>query len=126
MGSNGGGFEMIRIKRAYDAAQPQDGARYLVDRLWPRGRRKEDLDLVAWPKEVAPSDNLRKWFGHDPQKWGEFRRLYFSELDQNPAAWRSILERAREGRVTLVYAAKDEEHNNAVALKEYLETRSQG
>src|SRR5512142_2585603 len=113
---------MIQLKRAYDAANASDGARYLVERLWPRGVKKEDLQVEAWLKDVAPSTELRKWFGHDPEKWDEFKRRYFAELDAHPDAWRPLAERARRGRVTLVYSAHDEQHNNALALKHYLET----
>lgn len=114
---------MIRIKRAYEPVSSDDGTRYLIDRLWPRGVKKEALQIEAWPKEVAPSSELRKWFGHDADKWTEFRRRYIVELDENPAHWRPLLDAAREGDVTLVYAAKDETHNNAVVLKEYLEDK---
>lgn len=112
---------MIRVKRAYDAPVSEDGARFLVDRLWPRGVKKEALELDEWLKEVAPSDELRRWFGHEPEKWAEFQRRYFAELDDKPEAWQPILEAAGQGNVTLVYGARDTEHNNAVALKAYLE-----
>jgi len=111
---------MIKLKRAYDPATAEDGTRYLVERLWPRGKRKTELHLGAWLKEVAPSDTLRRWFGHDPAKWEEFQRRYFKELDAHAAAWEPILQAAHHGMVTLVYSAHDTEHNNAVALKEYL------
>ncbi|MFI5398769.1 MAG: DUF488 domain-containing protein [Candidatus Binatia bacterium] len=111
---------MIKLKRAYDPATPDDGTRYLVERLWPRGKRKTELQLDAWLKEVAPSDGLRRWFGHDPAKWAEFRRRYFKELDGQAAAWEPILQASHHGMVTLVFSAHDGEHNNAVALKEYL------
>ncbi len=114
---------MIRIKRAYDAPEPSDGTRFLVDRLWPRGVKREDLAVKEWIKEVSPSNDLRHWFGHDPAKWEEFRRRYFADLDSKPETWRPILEAARTADVTLVYSAKEREHNNAVALKEYLEKR---
>lgn len=112
---------MIRTKRAYDPPAPQDGARFLVDRLWPRGRRKEDARIDAWLRDLAPSDALRRWFGHDPKRWAEFKRRYFAELDRKPHALRPLLEAARKGPVTLVFGARDVDHNNAVALKEYLE-----
>jgi uncharacterized protein YeaO (DUF488 family) len=112
---------MIQVKRAYDPPDPGDGARFLVDRLWPRGIKKEHLTIDGWIKEVAPSDELRKWFGHDPARWQEFRDRYFAELDDNSAALAPIRQAAQQGDVTLVYSAKDTEHNQAVALKEYLE-----
>ena len=112
---------MIKTKRAYDPAASSDGKRFLVDRLWPRGVTKEKLQLDAWLKDVAPSDSLRKQFHHDPAKWDEFQRRYCAELDAHPTAWQPILQAARRGTVTLVYAARDPEHNNAVALKAYLE-----
>ena len=113
--------DSIQVKRAYQVTDAEDGTRYLVDRIWPRGIKKEDLNLDEWLKEVAPSDSLRNWFGHDPEKWEEFQRRYFAELDDKPEAWEPILEAARKGKVTLLFSAKDEEHNNAVALKAYLE-----
>jgi uncharacterized protein YeaO (DUF488 family) len=116
---------MIRIKRAYEPAEPGDGARVLVDRLWPRGIGKKALRLDSWYKDIAPSSQLRKWFGHDPARWNEFRKYYFAELDSNPEAWRSLIELARSGDVTLLYSAKNEEHNNAMALKDYLESKLQ-
>jgi uncharacterized protein YeaO (DUF488 family) len=114
---------MIKLQRTYDEPRPDGGPRFLVDRLWPRGIKKEALALDGWPKDVAPSDDLRRWFGHDPDKWNEFRRRYFAELDSKPAAWQPILDAARQGDVTLLYSAKDTAHNNAVALKAYLEER---
>ncbi len=113
----------IQTKRAYDAPDASDGERYLVDRVWPRGVKREDLDIKDWLKDVAPSNDLRKWFGHDPQRWDEFRKRYFKELDANAAAWQPLLEAAHHKTVTLVYGAKDTEHNQAVALKEYLEKK---
>jgi uncharacterized protein YeaO (DUF488 family) len=112
---------MIKVKRAYDSPQPGDGTRFLVDRLWPRGIKKEDLKIDGWLKEAAPSDDLRKWFGHDPDRWEEFRQRYFLELDDKPTSLEPIRKAARQGDVTLVYSARDTEHNQAVALKEYLE-----
>lgn len=112
---------MIQLKRAYDPPASEDGSRFLVDRLWPRGARRKHLKLEAWLKDVAPGDDLRRWFGHDPAKWEAFRQRYFAELDDKPEAWQPILEAAREGDITLVYSARDTEHNNAVALKAYLE-----
>jgi uncharacterized protein YeaO (DUF488 family) len=115
---------MIQLKRAYENASEGDGARFLVERLWPRGVKKEDLKLDGWPKDVAPSSDLRRWFGHDPGKWSEFRRRYVCELEQHADVWRLLLAHARRGRVTLVYSAHDTEHNNAVVLKEFLEAKS--
>ncbi len=114
---------MIRLKRAYEPAGREDGQRFLVERLWPRGVRKQALKLDAWLKDVAPSPPLRQWFGHDPQKWGAFRSRYVRELDSRRHAWEPLLQAARHGRITLVYSSHDTEHNNAVALKEYLEAR---
>ena len=111
----------IKIKRAYDPPARGDGKRFLVDRLWVRGMTKEKLQLDAWLKDVAPSDALRKQFHHDPARWDEFQRRYFVELDAHPDAWQPILQAAQRGNVTLVYGARDAEHNNAVALKAYLE-----
>ena len=114
---------MIRLKRAYDPATPTDGRRVLVERLWPRGVSKRNLRLDAWMKAVAPSPELRRWFGHDPARWTEFRRRYFEELRANEAAWQPLLAAARRGRVTLIYAARDVAHNGALALKTFLDKR---
>ena len=111
---------MIILKRAYGAVSRTDGARFLVERLWPRGVSKAALRVDAWLKEVGPSTALRKWFSHDPGKWDEFRRRYFRELRSHPEAWRPIVSAARRGRVTLVYSSHDAEHNNAVALQQFL------
>ena len=111
---------MIKTKRVYESSGPEDGTRILVERLWPRGMRKEELTLDSWIKDVAPSTDLRRWFGHDPAKWEEFRKRYFVELDAHPTAWRPLLDAAHEGNVTLLYSAHDTEHNNAAALEEYL------
>lgn len=115
---------MIQIKRAYEPPAPRDGARFLVDGLWPRGVKKEQLKLEAWLKAVAPSKDLRQWFGHEPAKWEEFQRRYQEELDRQPEAWQTLLQAARAGRLTLVFGARDTEHNNAVALKNYLEAKA--
>ena len=112
----------IRLKRAYDEPSPQDGQRILVDRLWPRGVSKEDLEIDRWAKELAPSDGLRTWFGHDPDKWEEFRKRYFEELDGKEEV-EHLCKEYSDRRVTLVFAARDEERNNAAALKDYLEGR---
>ncbi len=114
---------MIQIKRAYEDPSPDDGLRFLVDRLWPRGVKKEALQLDGWLKDVAPSTELRRWFGHDPQKWQTFRQRYFAELEAHPQAWQPLLEAARSGKLTLVYAKKDTQYNNAAALKAFLEER---
>ena len=115
---------MITLKRAYDPVSRIDGTRFLVERLWPRGISKAMLRVDAWLKEVGPSTELRKWFSHDPERWDEFRERYFRELDAQPEAWRPILSIARRGAVTLVYSSHDTEHNNAVALQEYLRAKS--
>jgi uncharacterized protein YeaO (DUF488 family) len=111
---------MIKIKRIYDEAAPDDGVRLLVDRLWPRGLSKEKAAVDHWLKEIAPSDELRRWFGHDPEKWQEFRERYRRELEAQAPLLKEISQQARKETVTLVYAAHDEEHNNAVVLKELL------
>jgi uncharacterized protein YeaO (DUF488 family) len=113
----------IELKRAYDRAAETDGCRVLVDRIWPRGVAKNELRIDLWLKDLAPSTALRKWFGHDPTKWVEFKRRYARELEQRSDALEQLVEKARTGRVTLVFGAKDTEHNNAVALKQYLERR---
>lgn len=115
---------MITLKRAYDAASRTDGTRFLVERLWPRGISKVTLRLDAWLKEVGPSTELRKWFSHDPDKWDEFRRRYFRELASQPEAWQPIVSAARRGPVTLVYSSHDTQHNNAVALREFLQKKA--
>lgn len=115
---------MIRLKRVYDKTAPEDGARFLVERLWPRGVAKASLHMDAWLKEAAPSDALRRWFAHDPAKWTEFRRRYRAELADHPEAVAPIREAARHRTVTLIYSSHDTEHNNAVALKQYLEHRA--
>ena len=114
---------MIRTKRAFDEAQAEDGPRFLVDRLWPRGVKKEALQLQGWLKEAAPSKELRRWFDHDAERWGEFQKRYAAELDAQPEAWQPLLEAARAGTITLVYAARDERFNNAVALQSYLQRK---
>lgn len=111
---------MIQVKRAYEAPSSKDGIRFLVDRLWPRGVTKASLEIDAWLKDAAPSNDLRKRFHHDPTLWKEFCRHYFAELAKSPAAWAPILAAAKQGTVTLIYGARDAEHNNAVALKEFL------
>jgi uncharacterized protein YeaO (DUF488 family) len=112
----------IKLKRAYDPASADDGVRILVERLWPRGVKKETLHLDAWLKDVAPSTELRKWFSHDPAKWSAFQRKYFAELDAKPDALEPIRKASSHGRVTLIFSSHDAEHNNAAALKAYIET----
>jgi uncharacterized protein YeaO (DUF488 family) len=112
---------MIQIKRVYDPVAPEDGYRFLVDRLWPRGIKIESLALYTWIKDVAPSDSLRNWYAHDPVKWDEFCRRYFAELDGKPETWQVILDTAGQGNVTLLFSSKEVKLNNAVALKQYLE-----
>ena len=113
----------IKLTRICDPVSKADGTRFLVERLWPRGISKERLHLTAWLKEVGPSTELRQWFNHDPVKWSQFRTQYFRELDSRPESWQPIATAARRGVVTLVYSSHDEEHNNAVALKEYLQAK---
>ena len=114
---------MIKLKRVYEEEASDDGVRYLIERLWPRGIKKASLHIEGWLKDAGPSTELRKWFSHDPAKWQEFRRRYFAELDRVPDAWAPIRDAARHGGVTLLYSSHDTEHNNAVALKEYIERK---
>lgn len=114
---------MIQLRRVYDEPGRREGARFLVERLWPRGIRKDELQMDGWQKEAGPSAELRKWFNHDPEKWDEFERRYFAELDSRPEAWTPLLKAAEQGSVTLLYSSHDREHNNAVALKAYLEAK---
>ncbi len=110
----------IRIKRVYEAPQKSDGTRILIDRLWPRGLTKEKAAIHEWAKDIAPSTELRKWFGHTMDLWGDFQKQYKAELDSNPAV-AAFLEQHRHNKViTLLYAAKDEEHNHALVLQQYL------
>jgi uncharacterized protein YeaO (DUF488 family) len=117
------GNTTIRAKRVYEPVDKTDGERFLVERLWPRGMKKEQVRMKGWLKEVAPSDALRRWFSHDPAKWGEFQRRYRAELNQKPGACRPLLEAAQTGNVTLLFSSRDLDHNNAVALQFYLEQR---
>lgn len=110
----------VRVKRVHDPAEAADGTRVLVDRIWPRGVKKADARVDLWLKDAAPSSGLRRWFAHDPDKWPEFRRRYRAELAERPDALDDLAARARTGRVTLLFAARDREHNNAVALRELL------
>ena len=114
---------MLKTKRVYETPQASNGVRFLVERLWPRGMKKEELKMKAWLKDVAPSQGLRKWYGHDPGKWEEFQQRYRSELESSPDAWSPILEAAQRGDVTLLYSARDTEHNSALVLKEFLEKK---
>lgn len=111
----------IAVKRIYEPAAKSDGYRVLVDRLWPRGLKKEDAALDIWARELAPTTALRRWFGHDPARWEGFRHRYASELDARTSFWRPLVTQAERHRVTLLFGAKDEEHNQAVALKMYLD-----
>ena len=114
---------MIRIKRAYDPAEKSDGARFLIDRLWPRGVTKQKLHVEDWVKSASPSNELRHWYGHEPGKWKEFQRRFAAELNHDPAGWQSLLRAAQAGDITLVYSARNTDRNNAVALKSYLEKK---
>lgn len=113
----------VRLKRVYEAPSDDDGFRVLIDRLWPRGRSKETARIDLWWKEGAASEELRRWFDHDPEKWEEFRRRYRAEIEADPDRLTPLLTAARAGRLTLLFGAKDTEHNNAVVVKEYLEER---
>jgi len=110
----------LKIKRVYDTPDKKDGYRILVDRIWPRGMKKEKAKLNLWLKEIAPSTELRKWFGHDTKKWDEFQSRNRKELDKNTDAVNQIKKQLSEGKVTLIYGAKDEAHNQAVVLEKYL------
>jgi uncharacterized protein YeaO (DUF488 family) len=115
---------VFKIKRVYDAPDAEDGIRFLVDRLWPRGIRKEALANVQWLRDVAPSPELRKWFGHDPARWSEFRIRYRRELENHPAGWAPLLDTITKDNVTLLFAARDPERNQAAVLKELLEEQA--
>ncbi len=116
----------IQIKRVYDPFDAQDGYRILVDRVWPRGMTKEGVHADLWLKEAAPSSELRKWYCHDPLKWDEFKKLYIQELDENPLIVDKLLAFAAERRLTLLYASREQELNQAVVLRDYLLSRSKG
>jgi uncharacterized protein YeaO (DUF488 family) len=112
---------MIKLKRVYEEPAKADGERILVERLWPRGLSKERAKVTLWLKDIAPSGELRKWFGHDPDKWNEFRSRYIKELKGKKELIELLKRKAREGMITFVYAARDEEHNSALILKQYLQ-----
>lgn len=114
---------MIILKQVYGPRSKAKGPCFLIERLWPRGVKKTSLHLDGWLKDVAPSHALRRWFGHDPAKWLEFRRRYFAELDTNPRAWQPLLEASPRGTIELVYSSRDTQHNNAVALRDYLQSK---
>jgi len=111
----------IRLKRAYEPLSEDDGTRILVERLWPRGVTKEKAAIDLWLKEIAPSPELRKWYSHDTSRWDEFRKRYRAEIEDNNQVLSALKQRLKEGPVTFVYAARDEEHNSALILKEFLE-----
>jgi uncharacterized protein YeaO (DUF488 family) len=115
----------IRLKRAYEAPAPDDGTRILIDRLWPRGVKKVDAAIDEWMKEIAPSTELRKWFGHDPGRWEEFRRRYQAEIRQHTDEFDRLRTLVQRGRITLVFSARDEAHNDAMVLKDLLLDRSE-
>jgi uncharacterized protein YeaO (DUF488 family) len=114
---------MIHIKRTYDPPAREDGRRFLVERLWPRGMKKESLIMDEWLKDVAPSAELRKWFGHQPERWAEFQKRYKEELRANPDGWKPLLEASKRATVTLLYSAHDIEHNGAIVLRDFLSAR---
>ncbi len=111
---------MIKIKRIYDPASSDDGKRIYIDRLWPRGMKKEEVKIDEWLKEISPSDSLRKWFGHDPAKYAEFKRRYTKELEKHPEILERIRKEGKKETVTLLFSAKDVEHNNATVMRELL------
>ncbi|MDD4969466.1 MAG: DUF488 domain-containing protein [Paludibacter sp.] len=113
----------LKIKRAYEKPEGDDGIRILVDRLWPRGLTKEKAHIDIWLKEIAPSTSLRKWFGHDPANWDEFRERYNLELKNNPEQIIALEEQLKNNPVTLLYGAKDEKHNEAIVLKEFFKNK---
>ena len=113
---------MIKLKRIYEKPLKEDGIRILVERLWPRGFTKERAAINLWLKDIAPSSELRKWFGHDPARWEEFRNRYWAELTEKKELSASLKQKSKQGTVTLIYSSSDEKHNSAVALKMFLET----
>jgi uncharacterized protein YeaO (DUF488 family) len=110
----------VKLKRAYEPAATDDGTRILIDRLWPHGVKKADAATDQWVKDIAPSPALRKWFGHDPDRWAEFRRRYAAEVHQHPEHLSRLRALARQGPITLIFSARDEVHNDAVALRNFL------
>ena len=114
---------MIKIKRVYESVSSDDGQCYLVERLWPRGIKKDELQMIAWLKDIAPSPELRQWFSHDPAKWDEFQRRYAKELSSNETALQLLIDVARRGTITLLYSARDTQHNSALLLKAFLEKK---
>ena len=117
------GDVVIKTKRIYEEPSPDDGVRILVDRLWPRGIRRAEAQVDRWLKDIGPSTALRKWFGHDPARWDEFKRRYFDELDQKPAGVKELRTTAAKKKITLLFGARDRRYNNAVCLREYLESQ---
>jgi len=113
----------IRIKRIYDPPSPEDGFRILVDRLWPRGLSKEKAKVDLWARDIAPSNELRKWYGHDPQKWGEFKKRYAREIEGKGEDLDLLVKKTKEGTITFLFSSKEEKLNNAQALKEFLESK---
>jgi uncharacterized protein YeaO (DUF488 family) len=114
----------IRIKRVYDPSSPQDGLRILVDRLWPRGLSKEKAKVDLWLREIAPSNELRKWYGHEPDKWTEFKKKYLKEIEEKKAEFELLRKKARQGTVTFLFSSREEKLNNAAALKEFVESKA--
>ena len=113
----------VSLKRAYETPSAGDGQRLLVDRLWPRGVSRENLKIDEWYRSAAPSAEPRKWFGHDPSRWPKFKKRYFAELEVHPENWQPLIDKMGKGKTTLVYGARDTEHNDAAALKEFLEAK---
>ncbi|HEU23931.1 MAG: hypothetical protein C0176_08795 [Mesoaciditoga sp.] len=117
-------MKIIKLKRVYDEPEMDDGKRFLVERLWPRGIKRESIKIDGWLKEIAPSTELRRWFNHEPQKWEEFKRKYTAEIEEKKTYLYPILEAINDGNVTLLYSARDREHNGAVVLAEYIQKNS--
>ena len=111
----------IKLKRAYEKTEPEDGTRILIDRLWPRGLKKENAKIDSWLKDIAPSNELRKWYSHDPAKWTQFKERYWRELDAKPDTVSSLAQQSQKSTITLVFSSKEEKLNNAAALKQYIE-----
>ncbi|HET8792696.1 MAG TPA: DUF488 family protein [Nitrososphaeraceae archaeon] len=114
---------MIKAKRVYDKQEADDGFRVLVDRVWPRGLKKNNIKIDLWQKDIAPSTSLRKWFNHDQRKWNEFKSRYYGELNNKQEIIKILLEKAENGIITLLYSSKEENYNNAIALKEFLDLK---